>query len=369
MLFDFQHHVQIARRPAIRPGLAFAGDTQPCPGIHSRRNPQLNGLFALKASLTAALHAPLLHNLSRALTCWTRARDGKKSLLIGQLPATGARLAGLNARALFRPRAVAGLAVFLPRQLDLGGHTRGRFFERERHVVSQIGPTLSAAASTPSTASKEILEAEEISENVVEILEDGVVKSLPAYTGKTCMTVRVVNLPLLYIAQHAVRFGAFAELYFRLRFVFRIAVRVPFQRRLTVRRFNLLDRRRPRHAQHFVVIPLIPLGHGNSRAPLVHCLFRCGIRMYGYTHHCRTQPSSVKQISRLKYLQNGAVFVVRCFSAIDRLMKMRIKRLSNGIDPLYSELRDTIQKLLVDELKPFAVIVVFGLAVRRQCVL
>src|SRR6266403_2972773 len=197
MFFDFQHNVQIARRPAIRPGLAFAAATQPRSRVHARRNPQLNGLFALEASLSAALQAPLLHNLSRALARWTRARDGKKSLLIGQLPAASARLAGLNARALFRARAIACLAVFLPRQLDLGGHTRGRFFERERHVVSQIGPTLSAAASTPSTASKEILEAEEISENVVEILEDGVVKSLPAYTGKPCMTVRVVNLPLL----------------------------------------------------------------------------------------------------------------------------------------------------------------------------
>jgi len=47
--------------------------------------------------------------------------------------------------------------------------------------------------------------------------------------------------------------------------------------------------------------------------------------MHGYTHHCRTQYSSMKHISRLKYLQNGAVFVVRCFGAIDRLMKMRIK--------------------------------------------
>src|ERR1700694_2964345 len=326
MFFDFEHNVQIAPWPAIRPGLAFAGDTQPCPGIHARWNPQLNGLFALEASLTAALHAPLLHNLSRTLARWTRARDGKKSLLIGQLPAAGARLAGLNARTLFRARAVAGLAVFLARQFDLGAHTRGRFFKRERHVVSQIGPALRAAASTPTTASKQILEPEEISENVVEILEDGVVKPLtPGYAGKPCVTVRVVKLPLLGIAQHAVRFGAFAELYLRLRFVFRIAVRMHFQSRFAVRGFNLLDRRRSRHAQHFVVIPLIPLGHGNSQAPLVHCSFRCRIRMYGYTHHCRTQHPSVKHISRLKYMQNGAVFVVRCFSAIDRLMKMGIK--------------------------------------------
>src|SRR2546425_2824398 len=66
----------------------------------------------------------------------SRARNGKKSLLIGQLTAAGARLAGLNARALLRAGALACLAVFLARQLDLGGHPRGRFFERERHVVS-----------------------------------------------------------------------------------------------------------------------------------------------------------------------------------------------------------------------------------------
>src|SRR5205807_9090392 len=134
---------------------------------------------------------------------------------------------GLNARALFRACAVAGLAVFLARQLDLGGHARGRFFEREGHVVSQIGPALRAAASTPSTASKQILEPEEISENVVEILEDGVVKSLTAaLAGKPCMTVRVVKLPLLGIALHAVRFGAFGVLYICLISVFRLAVRI-----------------------------------------------------------------------------------------------------------------------------------------------
>src|SRR2546429_6690890 len=90
--------------------------------------------------------------------------------------------------------------------------------------------TLSLHDALPITASKQILEPEEISENVVEILEDGVVKSLTAaLAGKPCMTVGVVKLPLLGIAQHAVSFGAFAELYFRLRFVFRIAVRMPFQ--------------------------------------------------------------------------------------------------------------------------------------------
>src|SRR5882672_437420 len=315
------------KSPAVRPGLAFAGDTQPRSRIHARRNPQFNGLLALEASLPAALRAALLHNLTRALARRARARDGKESLLIGQLPAAGARLEGLNACTLLGARAVACLAVFLARQLDLGGHARGRFFERERHVVTQIGPALRAPASTPpAAASEQIFEAKKISENVVEILEDGVVKPLPAAgAGKTCMTVRVVDLPLLRIAQHAVGFSAFAELYFRLCFVFRTAVRMPFQRRFAVRGLDFLDRGSAGHAQHFVVIALIPLGHGNSRSPLVRCFFRCGIRMYSYTHHCRTQHAPMKHISRLEHLQNGAVCVLLCFSAIHRLVQVRIE--------------------------------------------
>src|SRR2546429_6477583 len=58
--------------------------------------------------------------------------------------------------------------------------------------------TLSLHDALPISASKQILEPEEISENVVEILEDGVVKSLTAaLAGKPCMTVGVVKLPLL----------------------------------------------------------------------------------------------------------------------------------------------------------------------------
>src|SRR5260370_34485036 len=130
MLFDLEHDVQIARRPAVRRGLAFAGDPQTCSGIHAGRSPQLNGLCALKPPLPPALRATLLHNLPGALARRSRARDGEESLLIGQLTAACARLAGLNASALFRARAVAGLAVFLPRQLDLGSNSRGGFFER-----------------------------------------------------------------------------------------------------------------------------------------------------------------------------------------------------------------------------------------------
>src|SRR5713226_228771 len=326
MLFDFQHDIQIARRPAIGSGLSFTGDTQPRSGIHARWNAQLDGFFALEASLPAALLAAFLHNLTRTLARRARARDGEEPLLIGNLATPSASLAGLNAGAFFRAAAVAGLAEFLSRQFNLGGYACGGFFERERHVVAQIGATLSAAApATRPAASKQVLETKEISKNVMEILEDGVVKTLTGAAGKTGMTVSIVNLPLLRIAEHAVGFGAFAELYFRLGFIFRTAVRMPLQRRFAVGGLDFVDRRGARHAQNFVVISLIPLGHGNDRSPLVDCFLRCGTGMHGYTHHGGAQHASIKHISRLKNLQDGALFVVHRLSTIHCLMQVRIE--------------------------------------------
>src|SRR6267154_2927017 len=370
MLFDFEHNVQIARRSAVGPRFAFTGNAKSRSGIHTRRNTQLNGFLALEASLPAAFLATLLHDLPRALTRWARARDGEKSLLIGKLATASASLAGLNASAFFRPGAVAGFAEFLARQLDLSGYARGSFLERKRHVISQVGATLRAAAATPASApSKQICEAKEISEDVVEILEDSIIKSLTGSAGKPGMTVRVVNLPLLRIAEHAVGFRAFAKLYFRLGFVFRIAVRMPLERRFAIRAFDFVDGGGPCHAENFVIIPLIPLGPGNVRSPLIHCFFRCRIWMHGYTHHRGAQHAPMKHIAGLKHLQYGAVCMVRRFCAVHCLMQMRIKRFSNRINPLRTQLRHAFQKLFVDELKALAVIVVFGFAVRRESVL
>src|SRR5260370_21115309 len=238
MLFDFEHNVQIARRSAVGPRFAFAGNAKSRSGIDARGNTQLNGFLALEASLPAAFLATLLHDLPRALTRWARARDREKSLLIGKLAAASASLAGLNASAFFRSGAVAGFAEFLARQLDLGGYARGSFLERKRHVVSQVGATLRAASATPASApSKQIFEAKEISEDVVEILSDSIVKSLTVSAGKPGMTVGVINLPLLRIAEHAVSFGPFAKLYFRLGFLFRISVPMPLQPHFPIHRF------------------------------------------------------------------------------------------------------------------------------------
>jgi hypothetical protein len=200
--------------------------------------------------------------LPRALACGARARDGEKSLLIGQLPASTARLACNHAGAFLCAGAVTGFAEFLAGQLDFCGDARGCFFKRKRHVIAQIGAALSASATAATSAAEEILEAEEIAKDVVEVLESRVVKSLaPARAGKTGVTVGVIHLALLRVAEHAVGLRAFAKLYFRFGFVFRIAVGMPFQRGFPVGRLDLIHRSRACYAEHFVKIPLSPFGH------------------------------------------------------------------------------------------------------------
>src|SRR5207247_9093986 len=78
------------------------------------------------------------------------------------------------------------------------------------------------------------------------------------------------------------------------------------------------------------------LGHGNFQSPLVRGFFRCGIGMHRYTHHRGTQHASMKYISRLENLENRAVLVVRCFSAVHCLVQVRIKRSEEHTSELQS---------------------------------
>ncbi len=96
----------------------------------------------------------------------------------------------------------------------------------------------------------------------MEVLENRVVKSLaPAHARKTGVTVGVVHLALLHVAEYAVGFRALAKLYFRFGFVFRIAVGMPLERSFPVGRLDLIHRSRACYAEHLVKIPLSPFSH------------------------------------------------------------------------------------------------------------
>src|SRR6266403_4472584 len=87
-----------------------------------------------------------------------------------------------------------------------------------------------------------------------------------------------------------------------------------------------------------------------------------------YTDHGGPQDASVKNIARLKDLEDRAVVEVFRFGAIHGLMQMGIERLANRIEALDAKFCQVIEELLVDKLEAFAIIFVFGFAMRGECV-
>lgn len=200
VLLDVKNHVEIAGSAAIGSWLAFTGDTEACAGINARGNAQLDGFFALNATLAAAIGAAFANDLAGTLTRGAGARNGEKALLIGELATAAAGLASDYASAFFRAGAVAGFAIFLARKFDFCGDAGGGFFKSERHVVTKIGAALLSAA-TGAASGEKILEAKEVAENIVEIAKDGAVE-IDAATGagKTGVAVGVVDFALLLVA-------------------------------------------------------------------------------------------------------------------------------------------------------------------------
>src|SRR5215472_15007709 len=142
MFFHFEHHIKVARRPAVGSGFAFPGDPHASAGIHAGRNAQLDGFLALDAPLAVAIRAALFHDLPFAPAGRARAGDAEETLLVGQLATATASLTGNDAGSPLCACAVTGFAVFLTGQLDLGGYARGSFLKGQRHVVTEIGTPL-----------------------------------------------------------------------------------------------------------------------------------------------------------------------------------------------------------------------------------
>ena len=91
--------------------------------------------------------------------------------------------------------------------------------------------------------------------------------------------------------------------------------------------------------------------------------------MNGYADHGGAQHAPVKNIARLKYLQNRAVILLGRFGAVHRLMEMRIELLADRIDALHAKAREVVHELLVNELEALAIIFVFRFAMRRESML
>src|SRR6266567_6640080 len=144
----------------------------------------------------------------------------------------------------------------MPAVSDLGLGAKCGLFEFDSDIFAKIPAPLRASASPAAASSKDVAEAEELAENVVEILKNGAVeactRSAPAYAG---VAKAVVHASLLRVGEHGISLAGFLEFFFGVRIV-GVAVRMVLQRQLTIGALDLLVGGPTLHSQYLVVVSL-----------------------------------------------------------------------------------------------------------------
>lgn len=99
------------------------------------------------------------------------------------------------------------------------------------------------------------------------------------------------------------------------------------------------------------------------------CGIRCGMgagRIRGDANHGRTQNLAVKNVAGLQFTDDRVVRVAGSFDALDGVMEIGVEGFAFGIDFLQAVPGKSVEELLANELKAFAVFVVRGAAMRSD---
>src|SRR5581483_8456893 len=246
-------HIQIALRPAPQARFAVAAGAQPRPGIHARRDAQLDlgRHFAPAAAVTGL--ARFLQDAPRAFATRAGLRNAENSPRTDDLAPSAASRARPALRARLRSRTVADIAPVVLGDRDFLFATVRGFLERDLHVVAQIGAPLRLRRVGTAAAAKQILKnaaaAKHLAKNVRRIMKAA---TSPAATAAHAG-----------VAQGLVSLAQFLELFLR-GLVARIFVRMELHSQLAVGFFNFLHVGLPLHTENLVIIAL---GHGIRRQP------------------------------------------------------------------------------------------------------
>ena len=206
----------------------------------------------------------ITHNEAENITRAIRSLDCADEILVvdsGSTDATVPIAAGLGARA------VAGLAIFVAEDTNLGGDAGGGLLEAKRHVVAQVGAALPArAASPPPSATEHLFEAKEITEDVLELLKDRRVEStgLESAAAQACLAEAIVDRALLWIRQDTIGLARSSKILLGFRLFLRVAIGMPLERSFAIRRLDLIGGSVARDTEHFVIIRLTICRHRSS---------------------------------------------------------------------------------------------------------
>src|SRR5690606_9826607 len=253
---DVHVDVEVARRSALDPSLALAGQAQARPGLDAGGDLHGQRLLALDPTLAAARGTALAHDLAGAATCVARAADAEEALLEHQLAGAAAAAAALRLRARARPRSAAASARAQLGDRGPGVLAREHRGQLEGELSAQVRAAPAAPAAPPAPPARAEQVAEEIVQDVAERAEVAeVAEPGPAGASDPLVAEAVVGAALVRIGQHRVGLGGLLELLLGLRIV-RIAVRMELERELAVGLLQRVGVGRAIDAQHLVVVAL-----------------------------------------------------------------------------------------------------------------
>src|SRR5579872_4666644 len=222
-----QEDVEVARRPAAKTRLALARQRNASPVFHALRNIDRKTSLARHPPRAGAGGTGLFDHLSAALAGGTGSLQGEEALRVPNSSRATTHAAGLRLGAGLRADPGTGLAGHRHRNLDLRRLALKSFFERDFHIVAQIGAALAAAARPLSG------HAEQVLENIGEGGGESGAKTGGAATAmlEGGMAEAVIGSALFAVFQDFVGFVDFFESEFA-GGISRILVRMPFHREL-----------------------------------------------------------------------------------------------------------------------------------------
>lgn len=262
MLLDVQDDVEIAGRTAERPRFSERGESDAGAVFNASGNLSVHAALPKDAAFAFALGAGIGDHTAHSLAGGAGAGHAEKSLLIANLPASAAGAAGDGRFAGSGAGAAAFLTSLVSPHGDLSGFAENRFFEFQRDVLAQVGAALRAAAAARG-ASEQIAEAEEVTEDVTEILKSGRVKARRSHAAHAGMAEAVVRRSLVGVCKDRVSLAAFLEFFFRVRII-GIAVGMILQSQLAIGALDLLLAGAAGNPEDFVVIAFYVTGQNRS---------------------------------------------------------------------------------------------------------
>jgi hypothetical protein len=185
--------------------------------------------------------AQIANHLAHSLALRAGASDREEPLLVAQLAAPPAGGATDGPASLLGAASLTARARLPAWNLDLGLHARCGLFQADGQVVAQVNPPGGAPARA-ARAAEDVAESEQVTEDILEVREDGGGEIWRPARGAADgrVAVAVVHGALLRVGQHAVGLGDFLEFLLSLFLAFGVTVGMVLHGEATVGALDLL---------------------------------------------------------------------------------------------------------------------------------